>query len=308
MLTIRSFVDILAERHAAESEALFPIFAAEEPEAHLHPDAQKSLYSQLADMSGQVLISTHSPYLAAKADLYQIRSLVKTSTGVNVHQIAHILEPEEKKIVAREVLTKRGELLFARCILLFEGVSEEQVVPAMFEQYLKVSPWSVGAACVSVGGKGYSPYVMMAASFGTPICILSDCDGNTPNEISAQIRRLERRMRKPLNPASFTLNYLPPGRDFEAELIAHGLREELIDALVICATKGSSNTRFIDAKHREFSALDDDALTEKLRSEKASYAGFLADVILENPRGKTPEELVPPSIRTVLDRLNHWVQ
>ena len=87
MLTIKSFVDILTGRHAVESEPLFPVLAAEEPEAHLHPNAQKTLYRQLSDINGQLIISTHSPFLAAMADLYQIRSLVETGSGIvlNAH-------------------------------------------------------------------------------------------------------------------------------------------------------------------------------------------------------------------------------
>jgi len=144
MLTIKSFIGILTERHAKESESLHPILAAEEPEAHLHPNAQKTLFRQLTDINGQLILSTHSPFLAAMADLYQIRSLVKTDTGVVAHQISHVMSNEDKKVIAREVLAKRGELLFAKCILLCEGVTEEQVLPAMFAVYLKASPWDIG--------------------------------------------------------------------------------------------------------------------------------------------------------------------
>jgi putative ATP-dependent endonuclease of OLD family len=41
MLTIKSFIEILSNRHTTESKSLFPILTAEEPEAHLHPNAQK---------------------------------------------------------------------------------------------------------------------------------------------------------------------------------------------------------------------------------------------------------------------------
>lgn len=307
MLTTKSFVEILSDRHAAESEPLFPILTAEEPEAHLHPNAQKTLYRQLSDTNGQLILSTHSPFLAAMADLYEIRSLVKTQNGIVVHQISHELSNEDKKVVAREVLAKRGELLFAKCILLCEGVTEEQVLPAMLEIYLNNSPWNIGISCVSVGGKNYSPFVGLASSFGIPTCILSDNDGNTKIEVEAQIRRLTKELNRPLIANLYNINYLDTGNDFEAELVAHGLRDEIIDALVLYETKGATNKRYRSAKYKELNALDNTALIAKMRDAKSSYSGFLADVLLKNVRVKAPDELIPPNVRASFDCIRGWL-
>lgn len=307
MLTIKAFIGILTERHAKESESLHPILAAEEPEAHLHPNAQKTLFRQLSDINGQLILSTHSPFLAAMADLYQIRSLVKTDAGVVAHQISHVMSNEDKKVIAREVLAKRGELLFAKCILLCEGVTEEQVLPAMFAVYLKASPWDIGVSCVSVGGKNYGPYVRMASSFGIPTCILSDNDGNTKTEVEAQIRRLSKEMNLTFGANLYGITYLAHGNDFEAELVAHGLRDEVIDALVLYETKGSTNERYRKAKYKELNALTNALLIANMREAKSSYSGFLADVLLENPRKKTVDELVPPNLRASFDCIKGWL-
>ncbi|HDR2338172.1 TPA: AAA family ATPase, partial [Enterobacter roggenkampii] len=64
MLTVKAFTELLAKNHEEEAEPFFPVMAAEEPEAHLHPNAQRTLYRQLVDVPGQVIISTHSPYIA----------------------------------------------------------------------------------------------------------------------------------------------------------------------------------------------------------------------------------------------------
>jgi predicted ATP-dependent endonuclease of OLD family len=57
-----AFIEVLEKKHIAEEECFFPIVAAEEPEAHLHPNAQRTLYKQLTDIKGQTIISSHSPY------------------------------------------------------------------------------------------------------------------------------------------------------------------------------------------------------------------------------------------------------
>lgn len=307
MLTIKSFIEMLTGRHSAESEPLFPVLTAEEPEAHLHPNAQKTLYRQLSDINGQLIMSTHSPFLAAMADLYEIRSLVKTANGIVAHKISHVMSAEDKKVLAREVLAKRGELLFAKCILLCEGVTEEQVLPAMFEVYLKTSPWDVGVSCVSVGGKNYGPYVRMASSFGIPTCILGDNDRRSKIEVEAQMRRLSKDTDLRLGTDLYGIHFLDLGNDFEAELIAHGLRDEVIDALVLYKTNGSTVERWRQAKYRELNALSDIQLTECMRDAKASYSGFLADVLLKNPRTKSANELVPPNVRSSFDRIQRWL-
>jgi putative ATP-dependent endonuclease of OLD family len=48
----------------ANSEAFFPILALEEPEAHLHPNAQRTIYQQIKQIGGQKIVSTHAPYIA----------------------------------------------------------------------------------------------------------------------------------------------------------------------------------------------------------------------------------------------------
>lgn len=308
MLTIKAFIDILTERHAEESEPLHPILAAEEPEAHLHPNAQKTLFRQLSDINGQMILSTHSPYLAAMADVYQIRSLVKTNQGVVAHQISHQITDEEKNVIARSVLAKNGELLFAKCILLFEGVTEGQVLPSMFRIYTGSAPWDIGISCVGVDGKAYRPYLRLTSNFGIPTCILSDNDQNTKSEVTSIISKLANETGVSLGSNLLHVGYFADGNDFDAELIAHGLRDEIIDAFVLLATtEDSTNEKFKNAMHQKFCQMNDSDLLIKMRKEKASYSGFLADVLLENPRNKTTEELVPPNLRASFDCIKGWL-
>jgi hypothetical protein len=49
----------LASNAETGKTVFFPVLAIEEPEAHLHPNAQKQLYSQINSIAGQKIISTH---------------------------------------------------------------------------------------------------------------------------------------------------------------------------------------------------------------------------------------------------------
>jgi putative ATP-dependent endonuclease of OLD family len=307
LLTVKALVKLTDDRYRKEAEPFFAIVAAEEPEAHLHPNAQRTLYRQLSETNGQVIVSTHSPYLCAMSDISNIRSLSKKSGSVEIRSMACPMTAEDKNILAREIMSKRGELLFSSALILCEGITEEQVIPGMFQIAYGRQLHEAGVACVSVGGKNYAPFVKLACSLGIPTFIVSDNDGNTYNEIEAQLRRLKRDTGLALSSDEFAIEYLSSGNDFESELLALGLRDELVYALVLSETKGSGNKRYIAAKHREIAALTDPDLLSRLRASKASYAGFLGDVIRSNPNRRTKETLVPLSVRNGFTIIEGWL-
>ena len=308
MLTVKAFTDLMVAKHEKEVEPFFPIIATEEPEAHLHPNAQKTIYHQLVDSKGQVIISTHSPYLAAMTDVSYIRSLRRESTGIVANMLTHKISGEDKKILAREITIKRGEILFSRALVLCEGITEEQVLPAMFEMYSGKSLYSLGICCISVGGKNYSPFVRLACSLGIPTFIVSDNDGSTNREIEAQLRRLQKDTNLVLGPDKFGISYLTSGNDFEAELLLHTrLKEEIISALVLSETNGSENQRYRAAKLKEITALTEQDILLKMRESKAAYAGFLADVLRENPNNRMVDALLPTAVINAFNVVEGWL-
>ena len=71
---------ILQQIAEAEQPGLEPVFAIEEPEAHLHPQAARTLWDQVQELSGQKIMTTHSPYFVQHAPLRDIR-LVRLRGG-----------------------------------------------------------------------------------------------------------------------------------------------------------------------------------------------------------------------------------
>lgn len=308
MLTVKAFTELTAKKHEEEVEPFFPIIAAEEPEAHLHPNAQRTLYQQLEDSKGQVLVSTHSPFLAAMCELKNIRSMVKVNGNVVIRQLPDVFDPEDLLSLQREVMRFRGEVLFARAIILFEGVTEEQIVPAMFEHYFGFTAFSAGVNCISVAGKNYAPFIKLGCSLGIPVCVVGDNDGNAKTTVESQIANIRRDTGLALTPNEFQIFFLSDNNDIEAELVTTlGVTAELAEALVLSETKGSDNPHYVAAKQQQISRLNNDALLLKLRSAKASYAGFLASVICRNPQQRAKEELVPLAFRSAFEQVRRWI-
>lgn len=309
MLTVNAFTELLVNKHLEEAEPLFPIVATEEPEAHLHPNAQRTLFEQLQNNSGQIIISTHSPYLVGMSDLKNLRGLTSKSRNSNSFQLIDGLDSEDINILQREIMRFRGELLFSKTLILFEGVTEEQIIPAMFNAYFEKSSFALGVNCISVAGKNYPPFIKMALSFGIPVIIISDSDGTTRSEIESQIQKIRTNTPLILSNENFYISFLSQNNDIEAELIhVLQLREEVIEALIKTETRGSNNAQYIQAKTTEISGLSDAALVNKMRSSKASYAGYLAGVIEKNPYGKTKEQLIPQCVISAFEKLGEWEQ
>jgi len=181
MLTVKAFVELTNKKHAKEVEPFFPIIAAEEPEAHLHPNAQRAIYKQLNETDGQVIISSHSPYLAAIAEQNQLRSVNRVKGGTVVNKLSNDISPEELRKIHREVIHSRGELLFANAIVLSEGETEEQALPLLFESYFGQMAFQVGVNFVGVSGSGakYKPFLTFARDFNIPVFIFSDGEDRT---------------------------------------------------------------------------------------------------------------------------------
>ena len=306
MLTVKAFTDLMIAKHQKEAMPYFPIITAEEPEAHLHPNAQKTLYHQLAEIQGQVIISTHSPYLVAMADITQIRSLRNEALGIVSNALLYQLSDEEKKIIAREIASKRGEIIFSRVLILCEGITEEQLFPAMFEVYSGKSMNDLGISCISVSGKNYPPFVKLACSFGIPTFIISDNDGLTKREVEAQLRRLRKETGLRLGTDVFGVSYLNNNNDLEAELLQTGFKEEIILALALAETNGTKNIRYMEAKLKEIKNLLEQDILIKMRDSKSSYSGFLADVLRDNPNKKDLNRLLPSAVVDAFNAAKGW--
>ncbi len=121
----------LAEAYTPEST---PILALEEPEAHLHPSAIRSLGSFLNNMSGQILLSSHSGDLISRVPIESLRRLYKVDGETHVGHIAKDdFTSRELQAIDYNIRLTRGAYVFSRSWLLVEGESDYHLMPLLFE-------------------------------------------------------------------------------------------------------------------------------------------------------------------------------
>ncbi|MDI5893889.1 ATP-dependent nuclease [Flavobacterium algoritolerans] len=229
LLVLKSFLQYYKRKFEASAKMYFPIIAIEEPESHLHPNAQKKLYSQLKSIPGQKIISTHSSYIAGSAELKEIRSLTKNNSNVEVKKIEVTeFSPEDIRKIERHVVNTRGELFFSKAIILCEGETEEQSLPLLIKKHFGKDVIELGIDIVGIGGGGnYFPFINFAEKLGINWYVLSD--GEIPI-----LKKLKKDLKKLTNSTEDIdlLNYknicfFDDGDDFENYLLRCGFQDEI---------------------------------------------------------------------------------
>jgi putative ATP-dependent endonuclease of the OLD family len=161
------------EKNPKRRTPYYPVLALEEPESHLHPNAQRHLYQQLKEINGQKIISTHSPYIVGQAELAEIRHFNKIDdeTTVTALDVSTFSKDEIRKI-RREIIHSKGELLFSKAVILSEGETEEQALPIFASRYWGKEPFELGINFVGCGGSNYKAFLKVFQAFNIDLFLV----------------------------------------------------------------------------------------------------------------------------------------
>lgn len=179
LMLFQAFVESnLKDIYAPESA---PLLALEEPEAHLHPSAIRTLGAFLAEMTGQTLVTSHSGDLVSRVELTSLRRLYKQQDGeTKVGQVLQgLLDANEMRSFDHHIRLNKGHYLFSRCWLLVEGASDFHIMQLLFD-FLGHSQDELSFSILEisqVADKG-EPFFKIAHALGIEWFLIADGDSD----------------------------------------------------------------------------------------------------------------------------------
>jgi putative ATP-dependent endonuclease of OLD family len=307
LLIFSAYLDILLSKIVDNKEAT-PIIGLEEPEAHIHPHAQRALFHQIAKLKGQKIISTHSPYIVEQANIYDY-VVFKLNGGVTktskiprykrnfvftyglpkqTYQSNKFLTQEEELKIKRYIQFKNQELFFASLFLLCEGDTEKIFLEQIIPYYLKKSPGQLGVSIIPCDGKAYSPFLKIAHkdAFDIKWILQSDGEDNTIDAIKNMLTNLGYDFEELKNRQVF---FLPEGMDFERYIVDFYGADKIIEVI---KSNDKLNRLFTTFKNQPINQdLDNEEIINKfldVKDHKVFSADILAQYIIQN-KLKLPE-------------------
>lgn len=171
------------ETPSARQASLSTFFIYEEPELYLHPQAQRELFDSLLELSSgnnQVILCTHSSSFLSLEHYKSICIVRKNSIeeGTTVFQCTEELFPDadEKRLFNMNywINPDRGEIFFAKKVLLVEGSTDKTIIPLLAE---KLGIFRHEYTLVDCGSKNSFPsYIQLVNKFKIPYVAIYDRD------------------------------------------------------------------------------------------------------------------------------------
>jgi hypothetical protein len=253
---LQSLLELALQQTRAVPDDVERIIAVEEPEAFLHPSAQRTLARMVAAAApGRRIVSTHSPILVEEARFGE-------TVLVRDHRFyaPATVGDEARESINTALLAGAGaEMAFARSVLLVEGEGDAAFYETLRRRLARASGDGRidQMMVIGVGSKSaFAPWLRILSSYGTeadrPIRWLVAADGDA----ATQVRRAhsDAGLRLPLRLRS-ALSTAAKERHNPSREVFTAATDEV--NTIARRTRAALHLSPIDLEHAALSACDD---------------------------------------------------
>lgn len=161
------------------------ILLIEEPEAHLHPQLQKILFSNLSGLKNtQVFMSSHSTHIASDCNyknlnvLFKNRNRVVKSFSPFIEKFKDKKENREQLLLKRYLDATRSELFFSSAVILVEGVAEQFIIPTIAQKVYDINLTEHNISVIPIHSRFFDPFLKLFQKGKLEIiaCVIIDGD------------------------------------------------------------------------------------------------------------------------------------
>ncbi|MEI2400098.1 ATP-dependent nuclease [Paenibacillus phytohabitans] len=323
LIIFNSYLSLLLPE-IIENPETTPIVGIEEPEAHVYPHSQRAMFEQLCEMSGQKIISTHSPYIVDQADIHdyilfsnhegktEIKCIPEYKKNFNfkyglppkAYESNAFFGNEDIHVLKRYIQFKNTELLFSSVFLMCEGDSEKIFFEMISPKYLSRSLGRSGVSIISCDGQAYSNFLKISNkdALNIPWLIFSDGEDITMNSVKACVLSngysQEDLQKKVI--------FLPNKMDFE-EYYINWLGEHVLENIIEQKYGNQALSIFIREEKKKIA--QDITITNKEFINKfidAKGKTIFGEYVAEYVINTTDEADLPSEIRELFRRLTDY--